>query len=483
MRHRLVPVRPPHQRTRVRLSLAALVLPFCAILFLVRVEPSRRPLDEREAALAIDLQRLRRGPDAIHSETHGPWTPTTLSVVAATPRLVGNRELQLRLPGIFAGAAAIGVLALLGRRLFAPRVGIAVALLMLAVPASRQLLGGGLGGEPFFVLATAVALFAIRETTRTRRAALVAGVACGAACAVAGRDALWLPLLALAWLRVHQGLTLRSAAVVLGVTGGVAGLLLAAGWVAFGRDAGLPLLPEGYAALSYLDPTLIRPRAAAQLLPLVPLVLAGVFSMQRTWWSSESFRFLLLWVVFSTGSWVVTGTAAGALMAVLMAAAAIALLAVEHTRRLIAIPACAVALGIGLGMWRATPQASERQLLERWAIRETGRFVGRVIDAERIVAADVGAARRLAYYGNRRIETLSRGAAPPSDVDYVVVRRDEFQALRDPGTATSDDDAHGGPPPRLKRVAEFGGWVVARVSPDSAERTANRTPDSPSVRP
>jgi hypothetical protein len=270
---------------------------------------------------------------------------------------------------------------------------------------------------------------------------------------------------------------------VLGVTGGVAGLLLVAGWLAFGRDAGLPLLPEGYAPLSYLDPSLVRPRAAAQLLPLVPLVLAGVLSMQRTWWSSESFRFLLLWVVLSTGSWIVTGTAAGALMALLMAAAAIALLAVEHTRRLIAIPACAIALGIGLGMWRATPQASDRQLLERWAIRETGRFVGRVIDAERTVAADVGAARRLAYYGNRRIEALPRGSAPASDVDYVVVRRDEFQALRDPVAATPGDAAHDGSPARLKRVAEFGGWVVARFSPDSAERTANRTPDSPPVRP
>ena len=484
MRRRLVPIRPPHQRTRVRLSLAALLLPFCALVFLARMEPTRRPLDEREAALAIDLQRLRRGPEAIHSGTYGPWTPATLSVVAATPRLVGNRELQLRLPGILAGAASIGVLALLGRRLFAPRVGIAAALLMLAVPAARQLLGVGLGSEPFFVLATSVALLAVREMTQTRSAAVVASVACGVACAVAGRDALWLPLLALAWLRVHQGLTLRSAGVIVTVTAGVAGLLVLAGWLTFGRQAGQPMLPAGYAPLSYLDPTLIRARVTGvQLLPLVPLVLVGVISMRRAWWRSESFRFLLLWLVFATGSWMLTGTAAGVLMALLMAAAAIALLALEHTRRLIAIPACAVALGIALGMWRSAPQASERMLLERWAVRETGRFVGRVIDAGRTVAADARAAQRLAYYGNRPIDALPPGAAPTPEIDYVVVRRDDFHALRERRAASPADATDRGSAAHLKRVAEFGGWVVARVSTGAGERTANRTPNSPFIRP
>jgi hypothetical protein len=484
VRHRLVPIRPPYQRFRVRVSLAALLLPFCAILLLARMEPTRRPLDEREAALAIDLQRLRRGPDAVETATHGPWTTTTLSLVAGAPRLVGNRELQLRLPGILAGCAAIAVLTLLGRRLFAPRVGVAAGIVLLAAPAGRQLLGVGLGGEPFFVLAMATALLAMREMARTRVAALIAGIACGVACAIAGLDALWLPLLALAWLRANQGLTWRSGGVIVGATAGVAALLTGIGWLAFGRNAGVPLLPDGYASFSYLDPTLIRPRLAAmQLLPLLPLVLVGVFSMQSTWWRSESFRFVLLWLVLATGSWAITGTAAGALVAVVMAASAVALLALEHTRRLIAIPACAIALGIAFGMWRATPPASESQFLERWAIRETGRFVGRVIDEHRTIAADPRVARRLAYYGNRRIDALADGAPPIADVDYVIVPRDEFQARREHRAAVHDTDSARGSDARLKRVAEFGGWVVARVGENPAERTAQSTPDSPSVRP
>ena len=466
------------------MSLAALLLPFVAIVLLAKMEPTRRPLDEREAALAIDLQRLRRGADAVETESHGPWTTTTLALVAGTPRVVGNRELQLRMPGLLAGSAAVGVLTLLGRRLFAPRVGIATGLLMLAVPAGRQLLGTGLGGEPFFLLAMAVALFAMREMARTRVAALVAGVACGVACAVAGLDAVWLPLLGLAWLRLHQGLRWRSAGAILGTAAAVAALLLVTGWLAFGRAAGVPLIADGYAPLSYLDPGLIRPRPAVfQLMPLLPLVLAGSFTMQSRWWRSESFRFVLLWLGFATASWLVTGTAAGAFVALVMTASAIALLALEHTRRLIALPACAIALGIAFGMWRATPQASESQLLERWAIRETGRFVGRVIDEQRRVSADARAARRLAYYGNRRIQPLVEGTPPGADTDYVILPRDEFNVLRERRAAVHDGAAQRGSDARLKRVAEFGGWVVARVGDGADARTANRDADSPSIRP
>jgi hypothetical protein len=465
-------------------SLAALLLPFCAIVLLARMEPTRRPLDEREAALAIDLQRLRRGADAVETETHGPWTTATLSLVAGTPRLVGNRELQLRMPGLLAGSLAVGVLTLLGRRLFAPRVGIATGVLMLAVPAGRQLLGTGLGGEPFFVLAMAVALLAMREMARARVAAVVAGVACGVACAFAGLDALWLPLLGIAWLRVHQGLTWRSTGVIVGATAATATLLLVLGWVAFGRAAGVPLLSDGYGPLSYLDPTLLRPRPAVfQLMPLLPLVAAGAFTMQSQWWRSESFRFVRLWLVLAIASWAITGTAAGAFIALVMTASAIALLALEHTRRLIALPACAIALGIAFGMWRATPQASESQLLDRWAIRETGRFVGRVIDEQRHVSADVRVARRLAYYGNRRIEPLAEGVPPGTGADYVIVSRDEFNALRDRRATVHDALAQHGSDARLKRVAEFGGWVVARVGTAADERTATRDQDSPSLRP
>ncbi|MBY0277000.1 hypothetical protein K2Z84_16800 [Candidatus Binatia bacterium] len=473
-----------HQRHRVRVSLAALVLPFCALLLLARMEPSRRPLDEREAALAIDLQRLRRGSDAVSTETHGPWTSTTLSLVAGTPRLVGNRELQLRLPGMLAGAAAIGVFTLLGRQLFAPRVGIAMALLLLALPGTRQLLGVGLGGEPFFLLAMAIALLAIREMGRTRAAAVTAGVACGVALAVAGLDAVWLPVLALAWLRVLQGLTWRSAGVIAGTSAAIAAILLVVGWLVVGRDAGLPLLPTGYGHYAYLDPTLVQPRTIApQLLPLVPVVLVGLGSLRSAWLRSESFRLVWLWLALATVSSASTGSSAGALVAIVTAAAAIGLLGLEHTRRLVTLPTCAIALGIAFGMWRATPPVSESRLLERWAIRETGRFVGRVIDEQRRVAADARIARRLAYYGNRRIEQVPQGTATAVDADYLVLPRDEYRTFRERRSATSAGHTAGAAPASLKRVAEFGGWVVARIAPESTGRTAHRGADSPFVRP
>lgn len=466
MRHRLRPVRPQH-RSRLRLTLAALLLPLCAIVVLARYDGARRPLDEREAALAIDLQRLRRAATdaaAVIGPRYATWSAPTLSVVASVPRVVGNRELQLRIPGLIAGSLALGVLAWLGARLFAPRVGLASALVLLAMPSGRLLLGMGLGGEPFFALAMLAALLAMHEMAEARVAAVFAGVACGVAYAVAGLDAVWLPLFALAWLRVHQGLTSRSAGVIVGTTVGVALALLLLGWLAYGRGAGMPLVPTDAAALIYLDPMLIRPRPAAlQLLPLLPLVLLGLWSMRSTWWQSESFRFVLLWLVFAAGSWAIVGSAAGAFVAILVLAVAIALLALEHARILLALPTCAVGLGIAVALWRAAPAANENQMLDRWAIRETARFVGRVAGTDRRVAASARAARRLAYYGNRPIEAFAAGAAPPAGFDYLILPREDFQTLREHRPAHAKGAARA-LHPRLKRIAEFGGWVVVRVA-------------------
>lgn len=469
MRHRLRlrPVRPPH-RARFRLTLATVLLPLVAVVLLARIEPARRPLDEREAALAIDVQRMRRTDEpsaGLWSSTvpHGTWSAATLSLVAAMPRTVGNRELQLRLAGIAAGALALGVLVRLGTRLFAPRVGLAAGLLLLALPSGRMLLGLALGAEPFFTLAMLVALLAMREMAEARIAAVFAGVACGVACAVAGVDAVWLPLLALAWLRVHQGLTMRSAGVVLGTTAATAVLWSLLAWFVVGREAGLPLATPSLAALGYLDPALLPLRPLGrELLPLVPLAVLGLSQMRREWWRSESFRFVMLWLVFAGVSAAVLGTVAGAFVALLMLVAAIALLALEHARPLLAYPSCAIALAAAIALWRMTPIPNEGQMLDRWAIREAGRFVGRVIGSERRVAASAPAARRFAYYGNRPVEEIERVEVPVPNPDYVILRRADFQTLRE-RRSERPRDAGNGSAPRLKRVAEFGNWVVARV--------------------
>jgi hypothetical protein len=442
-----------------------LLLPLVGIVVLGRSDASRRPLAEREAALAVDLQRWRHSEprDGATAQVHGAWTAPTMAVVGGMPRLVGNRELQLRSAGLIAGALALGVLAQLGTRLFAPRVGIAAALLLLALPAGRQLLGAELANEPFYLLAMLVALLAIREMAEARVAAVFAGVAAGIAIAVAGLDGLWLAVLALAWLRVHQGLGVRSASVIIATTAASATVSIAAGWLAYGIGAGLPPLPPTSTALGYLDPALLRPAPAArELFPLLPLVLLGLWSMRTAWWRSMGFRFVLLWLVFAAASWVLVGSGAGIYVAVLLLAVSFGLLALEHARVAVSLPACAVALGLATVLWQGSAKQAENQANDRWAIREAGRFVARVIDDDRQVAASSRAAWRFAFYGSRPVEPVARMAPLPARADYLIVPRADFQLLRQAQGAPDERD-QGATHRPLKRIAEFGNWVVARI--------------------
>ena len=461
MRYRLRPVRPRHQ-TRLRLTLATLLLPLIGIVVLARLDVSRRPLVEREAALALDLQRPRRADDDPGAADHRDWSATTKAVVARMPRLVGNRELQLRLAGMLAGSLALGLLVRLGTRLFAPRVGIAVALLMLALPTGRRMLGIELGVEPFYLATMLAALLAVRRMAEARVAAVFAGLAAGLALAFAGVDGVWLPVMALAWLRVNQGLTLRSAGVVLGTTALSAGVALGLGWLLWGYLAGEPLLPPVTSALAYLDASLLRPAPAArELIPLLPLVVLGLWTMRSSWWQSVSFRFLLLWLVLAAATWALTGSGASAYVAILFLACALVLLAMEHARRLLSLPACGVALGLAVVLWQVSPTLTEAQQIDRWAVRETGRFVGKVIRQDRRVAASPGAARRFAYYGNRPVQTLTSATPPFADADYVILRRADYELLRKQ-SGRREKGARRGQNDRLKRIAEFGSWVILR---------------------
>jgi len=470
VRYRLRPVRPRHQARR-RLTLAALLLPLVAIVLLVRADGARRPLAEREAALAVELQRWRNeqrhaDPSTIATDAPVAWTAPTMAVVAGMPRLVGNRELQLRVGGMIAGALSLGVLVRLGTRLFAPRVGVGAAVLLLLLPSGRLLLGAELGSEPFYLLAMLIALLAIREMAETRRAAVLTGVAAGVAITIAGLDALWIPVLALAWLRVHQGLTPRSASVVLGTTLLAAAACLGTGWLVYGHGVGLPPLPPGGIAAHYLDASLLRPAPAArELLPLLPLVLLGLWSMRSAWWRSVGFRYVLLWLVCAAASWALSGSGAGVYVAVLLLAVSIALLALEHARIAVSLPACGVALGLAFVMWVGAARKSDAQALDRWAIREAGRFVGRVVRADRQIAASPRAVRRFAFYGNRPVEPLAAGGQPPARADYVILTRDDFQTLR-AAHAEDEQPRRQAGERRPRRIAEFGNWVVARLVED-----------------
>lgn len=457
MRYRLRPVRPRH-RARLRLTLATLLLPLIAIVVLPRLESARHPLAEREAALAVDLRRPRAG-EAAAPRASGEWTAPAMAAVTRMPRLAGNRELQLRLAGMFAGALAVGVAVRLGTRLFAPRVGVLAASLLLALPSGRSLLGAELSVEPFFLLAMLSALLAIRGMPEARIAAVFAGGASGVAIALGGVDGLWLPVLALVWLRVHQGLNARSASVVLGTTVLGAAVALVGGWLLASSSA--TLLPSN-GTLAFLDEGLLeRRRVARDLLPLAPMVLLGLFTLRLEWLRSMPFRFLFLWLAFAGATWAATGAAASAYVAVLFLLSAVALLGWEHASRRWSWPAVAATAGIALALWRATPATSEAQAIDRWAIREAGRFVGRVIAPDRRVAASPRAAHRFTFYGNRAIEPLS-GDPALAELDYVIVPRDDFRTMR----ARAEEQPS---PAHLKRIAEFGTWVVARVRPGAAE--------------
>ena len=202
------------------------------------------------------------------------------------------------------------------------------------------------------------------------------------------------------------------------------------GWLAYGLRAGLPPLPPASVALGYLDPSLLRPAPAArELFPLLPLVLLGFWSMRTTWWRSMGFRFVLLWLVFAAASWALLGSGAGVYVAILLLAVSIGLLALEHARIVLSLPACGVALGLATVLWQSPAGSGDSQALDRWAIREAGRFVGRVIDSERRVAASPRAAQRFAFYGNRPVEPVSTAVPPLEQIDYLIVPRADFQVL------------------------------------------------------
>jgi hypothetical protein len=467
VRYRLRPVRPRH-RGRLRLTLATLLLPLIGIVVLTRLDVARRPFLEREAALAIGLQKSRRSDQdgADGPDEQRDWTSPVQAVVARLPKLASNRELQLRLAGMLAGSLALGLLVRLGTRLFAARAGIAVAVLLLALPTGRRLLGIELSVEPFYLATMLTALLAMRSMAETRIAAVFAGIATGLALVCAGLDAVWLPVMALAWLRVNQGLTWRSAGVIVGTTAATAAAALALGWLLYGRMVGEPLLPPLTGALSFLDASLLRPAPAArELIPLLPLVVVGLWTMRTAWWQSDSFRFLLLWLVLATASWTLSGAGASAYIAILLLACAIALLALEHARLLVSLPACGIALGLATMLWHISPTLTEAQQIDRWAVRETGRFVGKVIGPDRRIAAAPDAARRFAFYANRPVRILASPTPPFGDADYVILPRADYRLLRETGSRR-EKGARRNQVGHLRRIAEFGEWVILRQDSD-----------------
>ena len=489
MKRRLRPI-PTQKRARFRVPLVALVVPVLAFAILARGDAIRAPLGEREAALAIASQPQRGHLSMIPpAERGGSWTALTLALTSMGPRLLSTDEFHLRLPGVLAGSAALGAAVVLGQRLFAGRIGFAAAVLLVALPATRPLLGGQLGADPFFLFTMLIALAAMRDMSRVRVAATYAGVAIGASLALGGGDAVWLLAVAIAWLRFNQGLNRRSFLAVVGTAILTAGLAALCGqlWLMRGSTSALAFPFRGMRP--QLSDALVPVNLGRSLLPLAPLAVLGIAVLPPGWSQNRSLRFTGLWLLFSLTSAALGGSFAPAYVAVLFFTAMLAVWGLERARRLASAAAVAAAAAAAVAVFGLPSSTMSDAALESWAVRETGRFVWRMIPADRPVAAASGARQRLSYYGRRPVEPLDPAAAAASSADYLVLPELAFRGLlgaQGRGAARSAAPRDGS----LKMIAQFGPWVVARVhgqvAPDPA-RAATEAPDgsrtSPSIRP
>ncbi|MFM7141590.1 MAG: hypothetical protein ACKO2K_06700 [Alphaproteobacteria bacterium] len=456
MRHRLEPI-ASERRARFRLTLPTILLPFLVVVLLGRGDRIRAPLDEREADLALASQPARWMAAGPAARPEIPWTPTTTAISSIAPLALSSSERNLRLPGVVAGAAAVALAVVLGERLYATRVGLLAAGLLLLLPAGPAILGARLAVEPWFLCAMLVALVAIRDLDESRRSASVAGLASGVAIALAGSDGLWLPALALAWLWTGRVLDLRAAAAVF-VPCAVAALALSAtSALAIGPAASLGTLATSLRSRQ-LAPLSGSPAALLLgFVPLLPLALLGVARLPQAWRSDDSLRFLLAWSLLAVLDLRLGRSGLPAWLAALYLVATLAAWGLASVRWTTAIAGAVLAGVLAATLLPAPWPTSYRVPLESWAARETARFLRRTMSPDTTIATTGhGVDRRLGYYGRREILAPEEAAT----ADVLVLGQDEFRArTAEPGGSGSDAN----PPSRPRMIAQFGPWVVARV--------------------
>lgn len=457
---RLRRLQPVSVRRGFRITLAALLLPAIGIVLLAQLDPVRRPLAEDEATLAVAIRPVGESTERPPPEVPILEFPSRFAVTLASlgPKLLGSGELPLRFAGLIAGALALGATVRLGERLFATRVGVIAAALLLAAPEGRALLGTRLSVAPFFLLAMLISLTGIRDLARARRSGVHASIAAGVAIGLVGAAAMWLPVLMLVWLRRLRGLDRHSASVVLGWS--TAGLLVAAlaavvvvGWS--------PILGAGFGSLAVAE-ELSSGRMALALLPILPLAVVGVMHLPPRWSQSESLRFLAWWFGVALVGTAFTGSLVGPALALVFFASALAAWALDRARRSLRWGGALAAMGL---LFAVHGTIDRSEALEPWAARETARFVARVLPSEGTIAAADGAARRIAFYSRRDVEPLP--SAPDLDaVDYAVVDRRTVEQLG--GRISADGREVRFATISLRVIAEFGPWLVARIGVSSS---------------
>jgi len=467
---RLRPARR-RRRTTLRLSIPMIALPMLGLLVLIQAASLRSPLSEAEAPLAIAARYPTRG-----LTVDGPpqASAAATAVVGLGRRAIGTTEFRLRALGVVAGCAALGLLVWLGERLFSTRAGVMAAVLLIATQAGRSLLGTEFGVEPFYLVAMLMALGAIRNLSAEKRSLVRAGIAGGIAIALVGPSALWIPLLAIVWLRKLNGLTWRSLGIAVGTT---AGATVVVAFVS-ALVSGVAPLPSASELPSWRASVDGFAQHLGELVPFLPLILLGLWNRPKQWRSQGSPRFLLVWTLLATGTMLVFGAFAPVWVALAMVLALATSWAVARAPRphlTTAVAAC-VALGFAFGSFG--PVTSEFDV-DRWAVRETGKFLRRNLDANTTIAAPATARGRLAYYAKRSIAPLDGDSAGLDGLDYVVLDRRVLDGglapagVRPPGELT----VYGR---RVQVIAEFGSWILARVEPTSANSAAlhwRRRPD------
>jgi hypothetical protein len=469
----LIPIRA-RKRVRLPVTLATILVPLVGLFIILNVAPVRSPLTEAEAPLAL----AARYPDRTLLENAAlpPVTATSVALVSIAPRLVGTSEFELRILGLFAGIAALALMVRLGERLFSTRVGIVAALLLFATPAGRSLLGTQLSIEPFYLITTFAALGATRGLAGSRSSGVYAGIAIGVAVALVGPRALWLAGVVGFWLWRLRGLNLRSALTVSCVVAfsAFATALLSAALLVVLRPGPLPplLLWPFEASVPWDLQVLLL--GLLFTTPIAPLAVLGALHRPASWRLSGSPRFLGIWLTFGLLEFVFSGHWAGLYTALCFAVAVPTVWAIENAPRRAAILALAGSAALAMALITLAPENSERRLQERWAARETGRFVRRTVPVGSTLLASDDLRGRIAYYARRTTRPALDGVKS-SAVHWEIVPRSAF--------ATSGTDL---PLPRTLRVegeetrilAEIGPYVLSRVGTPPAPATEPTSAES-----
>jgi hypothetical protein len=470
----LIPAKP-RRGPRLPFTLATFLVPLIGLFVILNIAPVRSPLGESEASIALAVRHLS---DHAAPSTLGqaPLTTTAIALATLARSIVGSNEFQLRILGLLAGIVAMSVLLRLGERLYSTRVGILAVVLLFATPSGRDLLGAQLSVAPFYLLASFLALRAIRVLAISRLAGVYAGLAIGASFALVGYPALWLLAFTAIWLRRLRGLTARNSLMLMIVTlfSTASISMLSVGiLVAHGSH-----LSHALAMGAGGVPTAQNPgnflRGLLVFLPLLPVLALGVAVRPAGWQWQGSPRFVGIWLFCALLELLFTGHWSNLFVSLCVTIAILCIWAIEHASRKNALLALALSLSVLFVVLAVAPDENARRSRESWAARETGRFTRRLVPIEVPIRTADAVRNRIAYYGRR--QTLPPEISDLRQTPYILLERTSLTQM-DQDVPLPRELLLDGTPTRI--VAEIGPYVLGKQS-GKAPRTGSTPPVRPS---